>query len=46
MGRLLRREHTLPAAALVDLRRPIPLIRWDFEDPTIRMNRVPSSRIR
>ncbi|WP_157171848.1 hypothetical protein [Nocardia higoensis] len=44
LGRLLRREHTLPVATLVDLRRPIPLVRHDFDDPTVRMRRVPSSR--
>jgi hypothetical protein len=44
VGRLLKREYTLPVATLVDLRRPIPLVRHDFEDPTVRMNRVPGSR--
>ncbi|MEV0544551.1 hypothetical protein [Nocardia salmonicida] len=44
VGKLLQREYTLPVATLVDLRRPIPFVRRDFEDPTVRMNRVPGSR--
>ncbi|WP_216909590.1 hypothetical protein [Nocardia noduli] len=44
VGRLLHREYTLPVATLVDLRRPIPLVRHDFEDPTVRINRTPGAR--
>ncbi|WP_063043890.1 hypothetical protein [Nocardia pseudovaccinii] len=44
VGNLLRREYKLPVAALVDLRRPIPLVRCEVEDPTVQMNRLPGSR--
>ncbi|MBH0781333.1 hypothetical protein [Nocardia bovistercoris] len=40
IGDIMRREHKLPVATLVDLRRPIPLVRREDDPPTVRMNRA------